>query len=138
MCAAQFAKLDAAVARAVDGVDDPIEAFRRHGLAYIDFGVAHPEEYRIIFMTKGEITRAEFEAGTMPGIDSFRQVVDAVQRCIDVGAIAPRDPFLVATGVWALVHGITSLRISVPGFPLVGDPAFVDHCFEVVIRGLAP
>jgi hypothetical protein len=43
----------------------------------------------------------------------------------------------VATGLWTLVHGITSLAVSVPGYPVVGLDALVDHMLDAYARGLA-
>ena len=137
VCQVQFAKLEAFIRSQVSGVDDPVEALRRRGRAYVTFGVEHPAQYRILLLGKHEFTQEDFEAGTLPGLDSFRNLVGNVQECIDVGAFAPNDAFLVATGLWAVVHGLTSLCITVPHFPLVGADVLVDHVLEVQARGLA-
>jgi len=138
VCELQFAKLDRVIEQAEAGVDDPVECLRRRGRAYIQFGVAHPEHYRILLMGKADITREDFEAGNVPGITSFLALVANVQACIDAGAFAPRDPMLVACGLWSTVHGITSLRITMPGFPVVHtSEQLIDHVFEVLLGGLA-
>lgn len=133
----QFAQLQARIEAEVAGVDDPVEALRRRGRAYVAFGVDHPEHYRILLMGRHEFTREDFDAGTIPGIESFRDLVANVEACMDAGAFAAADPFLVACGLWAVVHGITSLRITVTGFPLVGADTLTDHVLEVALRGLA-
>ena len=45
---------------------------------------------------------------------------------------------LVATGIWTLVHGVTSMRITIPEFPFVGEQALLDHVLDTYARGLAP
>ncbi len=138
VCEMQFAKLDRVIEDAVAGVDDPVETLRRRGRAYIEFGVEHPEHYRILLMGKADITREDFEAGNVPGISSFLALVANVQACIDSGAFAPRDPMLVAFGLWSTVHGITSLRITMPGFPVVhAVDDLIEHVFDVCLLGLA-
>ncbi len=58
---------------------------------------------------------------------------------MDRGVFAKDDPIRVATILWATVHGLTSLLISVPCFPTFDDPeAFVDQTLDTVARGLAP
>lgn len=139
VCEMQFAKLDRVIDEAVAGVDDPVECLRRRGRAYIAFGVEHPEHYRILLMGKADFTREDFEAGAIPGINSFLALVANVQACIDSGDFAARDPMLVACGLWSTVHGITSLRITMPGFPVVHTAdELIDHVFDVHLLGLAP
>jgi len=138
VCEMEFAKLDAVLEEAVAGVDDPVEALRRRGRAYIQFGVDHPEHYRILLMGKEDFTKEDFETGRIPGIASFLALVADVQACMDAGAFAPRDPMLVACGLWSAVHGITSLRITMPGFPVVHTAEeLTDHVLKVLALGLA-
>ena len=138
VCELQFAKLDKVIEAAVAGVQDPVECLRRRGRAYIEFGVRHPEHYRILLMGKADITRDDFETGNVPGISSFLALVANVQACIDAGAFAARDPMLVACGLWSTVHGITSLRITMPGFPVVhSSDELINHVFDVLLAGLS-
>jgi hypothetical protein len=77
------------------------------------------------------------EDDTVLEASGFTNLVDNVQRCIDGGSIAVADPFVVATGLWTLVHGITSLAVTLPGYPVVGLDRLVDHMLDVYSRGLA-
>jgi AcrR family transcriptional regulator len=139
VCALQFGKLDVVVAETTAGVDDPLEKLRRRGQAYVRFGVGHPEHYRIMLMGKSHFSREDFEAGLLPGMRSFMALVGNVQECMDGGVFAADDPFLVATILWAGVHGMTSLLISVPGFPSLQDSeGMVDQMLDTLARGLAP
>jgi len=136
VCQLEFAELGRRMEEAAQGEKDPVRAVKNRGRAYIAFGVEHPAQYRILLMGKRELTREDFESGTLPGMEAFAQVVESVQACMDAGAFAPGDPFLVAMGLWAAVHGVTSLLITVPGFPLVDADALVDHVLDVQARGL--
>ncbi len=136
VCQLEFAELGRRMEEAARREKDPVRAVKNRGRAYIAFGVEHPAQYRILLMGKRELTREDFESGTLPGMEAFAQVVESVQACMDAGAFAPGDPFLVAMGLWAAVHGVTSLLITVPGFPLVDADALVDHVLDVQARGL--
>jgi AcrR family transcriptional regulator len=139
VCQLQFRKLDEVVAEALAGVDDPREMLRGRGQAYVRFGVAHPEHYRIMLMGKGQVSAEDFEAGLMPGMRSFRSLIENVQECMDTGVFATGDPLRVATILWAAVHGMTSLLISVPCFPAFDEPeSVVDEMLDTLARGLAP
>lgn len=135
VCGRHFGLLDACVSEAVAGTDDPSEQLRLRGKAYVRFGLEHPEHYRILFMSKqeacGEPPDEELKAAS-----GFAALVDNVVRAAGSGAIVAPDPLLVATGLWTLVHGITSLAISIPHYPVVGLDALVDHLLDVHHAGL--
>jgi hypothetical protein len=89
------------------------------------------------------MTRPGRDTGTLPldrlpGLTAFTHLVDEVAGCIDAGALAPGDPFLVATGLWTAVHGITSLLIARPDFPWPDLDQLLSHVFAVHGRGMAP
>jgi hypothetical protein len=45
----------------------------------------------------------------------------------------------LAVGLWVLVHGITSLLISLPGFPWPDEPErLADRLLDDHLRGLLP
>lgn len=137
VCQLQFQRLDAELKRAEESTDDPVGRLREMAAAYIRFGTSHPEQYRILLMSKSGITREDFDAGRVPGTEAFGRLMARVNECMDAGIFERKDPFLVASGLWALVHGVTSLCIAMPEFPFVGREALIDHVMEVVVRGLA-
>ena len=138
VCARHFEQLDAAVLAADDGAASPVDAFRRRARAYVRYAVAHPEPYRILFMTRRGMTADQLALDGHPGNVAFGHLVDIVQRCMDEGSIAPGDAFTVATGSWTVVHGLASLAISLPDFPLLGTDELVDQVVDAFVRGLAP
>jgi AcrR family transcriptional regulator len=135
VCERHFEVFDSVIEEAGRSTDDPVESLRRRGRAYVRFGLENPEPYRILFMTRTESTR-QYDIVVGAGARAFQHLVDAVQRCIDAGAFRPADPMVAATGVWTAVHGVTSLLISMPGFPWPDVDALVDHVCDVQSRGL--
>jgi AcrR family transcriptional regulator len=136
VCERHFEAFDAVIEEAGRSTDDPVESLRRRGGAYVRFGLENPEPYRILFMTRNESAQQR-DIVVGAGGRAFRHLVDAVQRCIDAGAFRPVDPVLAATGVWAAVHGVTSLLISLPGFPWPDIDELVDHVCTVQNFGLS-
>ncbi|MEY2477421.1 MAG: hypothetical protein QOG87_2736 [Actinomycetota bacterium] len=133
VCEQTFELFDRFVEERVSGIDDPIVQLAERGRAYIAFGVQHPEHYRVLFMGK---VRTHEQHGTVE-ISGFAHLFDNVERCIADGSIASRDPVLVATGLWTLVHGITSLAVSLPGYAEAGLDQLIEHMLDVYRRGLA-
>jgi AcrR family transcriptional regulator len=127
VCEARFTEFDAALeaaGRRAAKSKDPLAELRERGRAYVRFGLANPEHYRVIFMTKHQrsMTIEEMLAGSMDGepragAKAFSHVVGAVVRAADAGAIRANDPFVTSILLWSGLHGIVSLLISEPGFP---------------------
>ena len=137
VCERHFRALDDCIEQAVAGIHDPAEELRLRGRAYVRFGLEHPEQYRILFMSRAAVSDEPPDEALLDS-SGFTALVDNVRRATAAGAIAPGDPLLVATGLWTVVHGITSLAISIPHFPLVGLDTLVDHLLDVQGRGLRP
>ena len=138
VCERSFAAFDEEVEAAGDSTDDPVESLRRRARAYVQFGLDNPEQYRILFMGKASGVGDTIDLATMPGSQAFQHLVDAVGRAIDTGELrSDLDPFLVATGLWAAAHGMTSLLISLPNFPWPDVDLLVDHVCESITNGLS-
>ena len=132
VCERHFHELDRVLAHAKRGVDDPLKAVRAMGRAYVRFGLDHPEEYRILFMSKELGSHRDMYQEKLKGLSGFNHLVTAVQGCIDHGVFAG-DAFEIACALWAGVHGVTSLLIAKPGFPW--PKKFIDRGRESRCRG---
>jgi AcrR family transcriptional regulator len=138
VCEEQFARLDAEMTAATAGVEDPVEALRRRGHAYVNFGVANAEAYRVLFMYKQHLPEGA-DREDLRSKATFNHLVEAVQRCLDAGAFAPGDPLQISFGLWVMVHGITSLLIASPALlgPF-GPEELVDRVIDDHLNGLLP
>jgi AcrR family transcriptional regulator len=138
VCEEQFRQLDAEMAAAEAGAGDPLEALRRRGQAYVRFGLGNAEAYQVLFMYKDYVPEG-VDHEYMYRSNTFNHLVEAVQRCLDAGVLAPGDPIQLSVGLWVLVHGITSLLISAPGFPWPHEPdELVDRLIADHLNGLLP
>jgi AcrR family transcriptional regulator len=147
ICQKHFAELDRTLREAAAGSRDPLESLRLRARAYVHFGIDHPEEYRILFLTRPAATPEGWSEARVKQSASFHHLVEAVQAALDAGAIRAANPVLVAFGLWAAVHGLTSLFVAKPG---LFDPdhadrsdrsdreALIEHVLDVQLRGLGP
>jgi AcrR family transcriptional regulator len=136
VCAVVFVQLTEGIAQAVESASSAIDALAGAGRCYVEFGLAHPEHYRLVFMrapfrdaVDHSELRTAFEAGEIPeshrlfggealaGSEAFKGLYDLVAAVV---AQLPKgrrpDLFTTTTMIWAAVHGIVSLRISKPDF----------------------
>ena len=135
ICERHFARLDDFIETAGAKSSDPVESLVLRGKAYIRFGVENPEQYRILFMSKGARSEENMEPDDLRQSASFDHLVLAVQRCIDAAAFSG-DPLLISMGLWSVVHGITSILISHPRLPWPDNEKLIDHVLRLQCAGL--
>jgi len=133
VCAARFTELAEAMNAAAAAVDDPLEVLVAMGRAYVQFGIDYPEQYRILFMRRNATRKLEPEE--MRDTDAFGQVVTAVERAVQVGALGGEDdPIDTALGLWSVAHGVASLMIGMPSFAWPDD--YANRVVTIYVRGL--
>ena len=111
VCDRVFERFDVILQDAVAGIDDPLDAMRARGRAYVRFGIEHPEHYRIMFMGRASTTPAAWD--DVRRTASFAHLMEGIQAVIDAGrSRTDQDPFTIALHVWANIHGLTSLLIA--------------------------
>lgn len=136
-CERRFAELDRFAQDAAEGSDDPLESLRLRGRAYISFGLDHPQHYRLLMMTVHEKSLEELDWESSSGVKAFMNLVGAVKRCIDAGALPTEaDAHDTALGLWATMHGITSLLITYPNFEWGDRDRLIDRVLDIHIEGL--
>ena len=115
-----FARLDEALEAAAAGAQDPFDEIMRKGRAYVAFGLSHPEHYRLLFMCQDDRKKdMDLDGPAVAGTTAFDHLHDTVLRVLALAGpdVERPDPFAMTCAVWSGVHGITSLRISMPSFP---------------------
>lgn len=128
VCARHFELLDKVIEAACQGVDDPIEAMRARGRAYVSFGMDNPEHYRIMFMGPAYATPDQWNDLLASG--AFANLVGGLQVAVDAGVLTAcpgGDVTAMAMHVWANIHGLTSLLVARPTMPWPELDAFVDE-----------
>jgi AcrR family transcriptional regulator len=114
--AAHFESFQCAIAAGRTAGSNPATKLFQGALAYCRFAAEHPGSYRIIFDMLLP-PWPDLEKDDLPGMSAFSMHVEAVAECGEAGAVAIRDPFQTATGIWTALHGIVTLRRHLPSFP---------------------
>lgn len=112
VCLATWTGLSAAMENAATGVDDPFEALRMRGLAYVDFGLTHREQYRVLLM-RPHVDCTDPECPVLAaGQRACDELTAAVKKCVAQGIFRVDDPRQTTLALWAAAHGVVSLVIS--------------------------
>jgi len=120
----------------------PLARFRAGLAAYIAFGRAHPDEYRLTFLAK-MMTPSAPGRPCMPGKDipaadrSFQILEQDVRALMDAGVFVPGESVLAAEAVWSCMHGVTALLLDQTEHLESDHQALADAVIDMVLRGLA-
>jgi len=122
----------------VVGVSDPWERIERKGRAYVQIGLDNPEQYRVLFSSRPDCTPERFLDERLVATLSFEHLIEDLQAAASAGQLSamPVDPAVVASGLWMMVHGITSLLCAKPDFPWPDRDRLIDHVPQTYSTGL--
>ncbi|QTD46301.1 TetR/AcrR family transcriptional regulator [Ottowia testudinis] len=129
--------------QAVAGAADARDAVRRSARAYVAFGVAHPQAYRLMFMEPRPASAIQDSSITFgnPSEDAYALACALVTGLLqETGrALEPANVETAAQLLWESLHGATSLRIALgddPWFQRLPLEQHVDRLIDVFIGGL--
>ena len=136
ICREAFGELILAT-RELAVIDSPPEVrLRRMIETYVAFGFAHPNAYRLIYLTRPVEARegAQSMAQEM-GAGLFESFEAAVAETVASGRMAG-DPGVLAQAIWAAAHGVVSLMNKKPSFPWAERQALVDTTLDAMFAGM--
>jgi AcrR family transcriptional regulator len=111
LCAQDFRALATAFHR-IGRIEDPVERLRRAGRTYVEFGLEHPMQYQLMFMTRKPPDIMK-EIRPDPSEGAFAFLRETCADMIASGRLRPeyQDPDELALMAWSAVHGFLALRI---------------------------
>ncbi len=138
VCEETLQKLENRLAAIAAVTFDPLDRLTLGLRAYIEFGLEHPNDYRVAFLM-------EFKPFAEPercvrchsmGQQTFDHMRRDVAACVSSGVFQPVDVEGSSQALWAAIHGVTSLLILHPHFPWVDREVLIDSLIGAVLRGL--
>ena len=135
VCLEVFADLHDAMEAAAGSRADIEQSLRAQGRAYIEFAVARPEHYRLMFMRRpGHDLDMPTEA-ELSAVAGLSSVIDTLILARERGVIDD-DPSRVAFTLWACVHGVAALLIAKPHFPWGDRDDLIDRVSRAALHGV--
>lgn len=135
ICEQTFARLAHNIISIQQLSDKPLEKLRSGLREYIYFGLKHPSQYEIVFITPLPIDiEKEFEeTNGKIAFDTLRKVIT---ECISVNILKNNDVELLSQTLWCGIHGVTSLLIKHEHFPFVERERLIDSMIDTLIAGV--
>jgi AcrR family transcriptional regulator len=131
-----FVRFGHQLAAAAESQEDPWERIIALGQAYVTFGLQNPVYYQLMFMQRTDFLTQRQVGESQPRIASFRVLQEAVQQAIDARVLRPGDAESYSDVLWALVHGITSLAISMPTLDASRLQRTMETAWQMECQGL--
>ena len=132
LCVRAFAILSERMDAARVDYTPTAESFEKCLRVYIDFGLDHPDAYRVAFMLEKSVDGSFLEkTGGKPmaaGKEVFHVFVEMVGEMHAEGHMAGDDVMAATQSLWAGLHGLVSLLIARPEFPWIDrEPLIATH-----------
>lgn len=141
LCLSDFTALGHAMFR-IGRIEDPIERLKKLGMAYADFALDNPSQYRFMFMTSLDHQRLDPSGEFMksPDEDAYQFLLQTVQEGLQQGVYRHdlTDPVELAQMFWGSIHGVIALWFTHCGDPHItlNDPRqTVRTMCDTMIRG---
>ena len=80
------------------------------GMGYIDFALAHPALFRLMFSSdRPDHETPELSAA---GAEAFERLISAIERVGGVNPLKDRKAMLNVMAAWAIAHGLADLLVA--------------------------
>lgn len=105
---------------------EPLKRLHQLCETYIDFGLANPEFYDLMFIIRAP-TNVDEKEHKENGLDCLNYLSDCLRTCIEQGLLLIKELDFAVLQVWSTVHGLVSLylrcrlKIMIPDDENVND-----------------
>ncbi|PTS89549.1 MULTISPECIES: TetR/AcrR family transcriptional regulator [unclassified Caulobacter] len=132
--AAAFTRFAEALEAGMGQAGDPIVRSRQAGMAYIEFALAQPQAYRLMF-DLNQPTEADYP-DLQAAVGRARRTMTAhVEGMIRAGLLEG-DAEMIGHMFWSVLHGMLMLQITGKLAPTIDPQALRRQMFATLLRGL--
>jgi AcrR family transcriptional regulator len=116
---------------------DSVARVRRMLEAYMEFGLNHPNAYRLVFCASplGN-SMAKQEATNVLGAECFERFVSVVREIAAEGRLRCGDARTAAQTLWAACHGLAAMIITKPSFDWASPEEFTKVMMDSLLYGM--
>jgi AcrR family transcriptional regulator len=122
--------------RAIRETHEGAAAVREMLLSYAQMGLEQPESYQVMFMFRPKLARRN--ASDDSGEHAYTIFRGCVIAAMERGEFRSMNPDVVAQILWAAIHGLVSLRLTLTEFPWEDVDHLAEALVDAEIHGLAP
>jgi len=133
---ATFAELLEVLEAAQRGHATVPDRFRAGLRAYVDFGLARPDAYRLTFLSSGAGGIPDPCATIQAADHSFAILQRGIEDMMAAGLFRQGTSEPAAEAIWACLHGVTALLLDQAAHVSTPPEHLVEQVISIVIAGL--
>jgi len=140
ICEETFTRLSETLEQTFEKNPDPLVRLKLGCRAYVDFGIQHPNHYRVTFIDHHHhqlVNVDQYMRVDSAGLKTYNYLRACVVQSMEENRIRQGDADMISQGLWSTVHGVTALLITKPHFPWVERERLIDFVIDTAIAGLA-
>lgn len=117
---------------------EPLARIRLRGKAYLDFALAEPALFRVLFLHP-QANGSAVPRGERPADmgDALHELITDVTSAMATGQLRPGDPIATGLALWAAVHGVAALWAMTPTLATDLAHAVSDLAQDAILAGLS-
>jgi AcrR family transcriptional regulator len=137
ICDATFESLIEELDEVRRGSPDPLQALQESLEGYIRFGLKHPNEYQLVFVSRRSEEFQWPEAGNEElGMQAFQRFWGCVEAAVKAGLTYDTDTDRLAQQLWAAIHGLVVLLLLRSDFCWVDLDSLIRGHVAMLMRGV--
>ncbi len=141
LCLNDFRALGEALHQ-MERLPDPISRLRLMGHNYVKFALAHPQQFRFMFLVERPIPGPDVIT-IDPAENGYAFLLTNVREALELGLFRPEftDAEILAQVLWAGVHGLATIHLTSPAkehpwLELRHPETTARMMFDIFLRGL--
>jgi AcrR family transcriptional regulator len=137
VCDRKWRELVGMLDTAVAGLTDPLERIERRGRAYVEFGVTHPEHYRVLLGSRADqVPEAYADQQLFTERLGFGPLIADLNAAMDAGQVERSEPTELCRVLFFAIHGLTEMLVSRRGLDWPPTERLVDLMISTLISGI--
>ena len=137
VCDRKWRELASLIDAAVAGLSDPLERIEQRGRAYAQFGITHPEHYRVLLGGRADqIPEKHADQVLLTDRLGFGPLVADLNEAMDAGQLARSDPWELCRVLFFAIHGLTSMLVRGPGPDWPPTERLVERMIDTLMWGI--
>ena len=134
----EFTHLLDSLQHAAEDTEDPIAIIKSQSHAYVQYAVAHPAFFEILFEFR-PAWATDTDTDDLPIVaKTFEVASTPIAAAIAQGQLREVDPLIGALTIWAAVHGIATLLVRGSLLSQSDEDTLVNSVIDTILAGLAP
>ena len=114
----------------------PLQKLQALAHGYVSFGFENPVYYRVMFMQRCELWEKVESCNESDMMGSYELLKSTVQHAVESGAIVSADVEATSCALWATVHGVVTLGLTMPFITAAESRAMTEAAMHMTMYGL--